>query len=355
MARYHRKGTPGAGRRWRRWRARATTSRVARCAALLRLAEQLERARDQLVREAHVDARRRRASSCGSRATATSSLARWAAERQARPVRAHLREAADGPAVQRRRTSATRRTRLGNALRRILAVACCATALLAVPGAARAADAPGAPGSVATWTEGDKDGIGQRDGPDEPPAAHARRRRDDRGLRARPRDAQHPRPAARGLRRQVVLRARARGRDPPDRARRPAQPHLPAGQHGEARVAGGSPKTYVTDPARDAVLVDVQFESLTGGALELYAILDPACRTRATTTARATAGRHARRVRRAATRARSPPSPAPSRVSSGYHGASDGWTDLRSDHRMDWTYDTASAAGQRRPDRAAAR
>ena len=29
-----------------------------------------------------------------------------------------------------------------------------------MPGAARAADAPGAPGDVATWTEGDKDGTG---------------------------------------------------------------------------------------------------------------------------------------------------------------------------------------------------
>ena len=33
-------------------------------------------------------------------------------------------------------------------------------ALLAVPARAIAADAPGAPGDIATWTEGDKDGIG---------------------------------------------------------------------------------------------------------------------------------------------------------------------------------------------------
>ena len=33
-------------------------------------------------------------------------------------------------------------------------------------------------------------------------------------------------------------------------------------------------------------------------------------------------------------------------------GASDGWTDLRADHRMDWSYDAAPAR-QRRPDRAA--
>src|SRR3954451_15242448 len=37
-------------------------------------------------------------------------------------------------------------------------------ALLALPAAARAADAPGAPGDVATWTEGDKDGMGTATG-----------------------------------------------------------------------------------------------------------------------------------------------------------------------------------------------
>jgi glucoamylase len=31
--------------------------------------------------------------------------------------------------------------------------------------------------------------------------------------------------------------------------------------------------------------------------------------------------------------------PALRRTSSGYAGTSDGWTDLRADHRMDWAYD----------------
>jgi len=56
MARYHRKGTPGLddlaplGRK-------GDTARVARGAALLRIAEQLERSRDQHVRHAHVEIR----------------------------------------------------------------------------------------------------------------------------------------------------------------------------------------------------------------------------------------------------------------------------------------------------------
>ena len=54
MARYHRKGSPGLddlaalGRKGDR-------ELVQRCSALLRVAEQLERSRDQLVREAHVE------------------------------------------------------------------------------------------------------------------------------------------------------------------------------------------------------------------------------------------------------------------------------------------------------------
>ena len=53
---------------------------------------------------------------------------------------------------------------MGFSFRRLAAFAACSLALLAVPGAARAADAPGAPGDLATWTEGDKDGIGTATG-----------------------------------------------------------------------------------------------------------------------------------------------------------------------------------------------
>ena len=80
IARYHRKGTPGLddlaalGRK-------GDAKLVARCAALLRLAEQLERSRDQLVRAAHVGV------DDGSvelrlEGDGDVSLARWAAQRQ---------------------------------------------------------------------------------------------------------------------------------------------------------------------------------------------------------------------------------------------------------------------------------
>ena len=54
MARYHRKGEPGAARVRPARRSAATRRCSPRCAAVLRVAEQLERARDQTVRHADV-------------------------------------------------------------------------------------------------------------------------------------------------------------------------------------------------------------------------------------------------------------------------------------------------------------
>ena len=53
---------------------------------------------------------------------------------------------------------------MGFSFRRLAPLAACALALVAVPGTARAADAPDAPGDLATWTEGDKDGKGTATG-----------------------------------------------------------------------------------------------------------------------------------------------------------------------------------------------
>jgi glucoamylase len=102
----------------------------------------------------------------------------------------------------------------------------------------------------------------------------------------------------------------------------------------------------VTGPRRSAVLVDVRLESLTGRPYKLYALLDPArSPTPATTTSARPPGgaRWSRATRRIASALRT--KPAPTRVSSGYAGASDGWTDLESDFRMDWSYARAPARG----------
>src|SRR3954452_7444396 len=99
-------------------------------------------------------------------------------------------------------------------------------------------------------------------------------------------------------------------------------------------------KTYVTDPARNTLLIDVNFESLTGKALDLYALYDPSLANGGMddsgTSSGATLLASDGTVASALTA-----EPAFARVSNGYLGTSDGWQDLRSDYRMDWDYTSA--------------
>jgi glucoamylase len=97
-------------------------------------------------------------------------------------------------------------------------------------------------------------------------------------------------------------------------------------------------KTYVTDPARSAVLVDVRVESLTGTAYQVYVLHDPALSntgdddTGTSTKDDLLVAGDAQGSAALAAR------PAFTRTSSGYQGVSDGWTDLSSDFRMSWKY-----------------
>ena len=206
-----------------------------------------------------------------------------------------------------------------------------------------AADAPGAPGDVATWTEGDKDGIGSATSLESRPLLTL-----DDGEMTEVYAPDLGTPSIRDLQFAV-----SDGRTFAEREREDATHRIEladprsltyrqvnTARSGRWRIT----KTYVTDPGRDAVLVDVTFESLTGRPLELYAILDPGLSNsgdddRALTqdgTAAALDEHYASALAA---------DPAPSQISSGYHGTSDGWTDLRTDFRMDWAYDAASAPG----------
>ena len=102
-------------------------------------------------------------------------------------------------------------------------------------------------------------------------------------------------------------------------------------------------KTYVTDPARSTVLVDIEFRSLTGDPYQVYVLHDPALTMTGDDDTGSTQGGAL-----VATDGTSSDAVVASRgftkTSSGYQGVSDGWTDLDSDHRMDWTY-TASQPG----------
>jgi glucoamylase len=104
-------------------------------------------------------------------------------------------------------------------------------------------------------------------------------------------------------------------------------------QSGRYRIV----KTYVTDPARNALLVDVRFTSLTGHPYKVYALLDPALSNDGNDDSGSTA--HGALLTDD-TKAGSALIAAPrfGRTSTGYLDASDGWTDLRDDFRLDRTY-----------------
>jgi len=110
-------------------------------------------------------------------------------------------------------------------------------------------------------------------------------------------------------------------------------------------------KTYVTDPARSTLLVDVTFESLTGQPYQLYALYDPSLSNGGdndTATSQngqllATDGKVASALVSA---------PGFGQTSSGYKGtSSDGWIDLSSPnssspiYSLDSSYDSASSPG----------
>ena len=232
---------------------------------------------------------------------------------------------------------------MGFSSRRIAVLGACALALLAVPGAARAADAPGAPGDVATWTEGDKDGMGTATGT----ASRTWLTLDDGELT----EVYAPdlsTPSLRDL--QFVV---TDGKSFAEREREDATHRIVlrdprsltyrqvnTARSGRWRIT----KTYVTDPRRSAVLVKVRLESLTGRPYKLYALLDPALSNTGNDDVGETRGRAlvARDDKLASALVSKP---AATRVSSGYLGKSDGWTDLRDDFRMDWTYARAAAKG----------
>jgi glucoamylase len=100
-------------------------------------------------------------------------------------------------------------------------------------------------------------------------------------------------------------------------------------------------KTYVTDPARSTVLVDVTFESLSGQPYQLYALYDPSLDNGGDDDAASRAGSRLLASEGGVASALVA-APEFGQTSNGYKGTSDGWTDLRNDYTMDWNYGSAS-------------
>ena len=102
-------------------------------------------------------------------------------------------------------------------------------------------------------------------------------------------------------------------------------------------------KTYVTDPSRDALLVDVRFESRTDDPYQVYVLYDPELSNNGDDDT-GVSQRHALLASDAQTASALTAWPRFTRTSSGYLGISDGWTDLQ-DARMDWAYTSAPDDG----------
>jgi glucoamylase len=201
---------------------------------------------------------------------------------------------------------------------------------------AQAPDAPGAPGKAATWAEGDKDGFGTS----RTVGSKAWYTINDGALT----EVFFPRidtPATRDTQLVVSDGATFADREDEDteqrvelvRARSPIYRQINTAKSGKYRIT----KTYVTDPDRSAVLVNVRFESLTGSPYDVYVLHDAALGLNANDDT----GRSEGDALLATDDVLSSAVLASSgftKTSSGYLDRSDGWTDLRDDRAMDWSY-----------------
>lgn len=99
-------------------------------------------------------------------------------------------------------------------------------------------------------------------------------------------------------------------------------------------------KTYVTDPERDALLIDVRFESLSGTPYALYGVYDPSLSNDGMDDSG-----HSEGGMLLASDAKSASAwlaqPAFTQTSNGFLDVSDGWTDLRRDFTLDGHYTSA--------------
>jgi glucan 1,4-alpha-glucosidase len=233
--------------------------------------------------------------------------------------------------------------------RRILTATVATLAVAALSGPARAiaasADAPGAPGAAATWTTGDKEGLGTSRTTTSkvwytltggtmsevyyPSGVTPNVRElqfavtDGSTWTELESDASVTRTVALADRSSLTYRQTS------------------TDQEGRWRLT----KTYVTDPARPTVLVDVRFDRLKPGAMQLFALYDPSLAGDSGNDAGATSGSAltATDTHDAATPVGSAlVSSAPFvTTSTGYVGTSDGATVLRANHTLAQTYASA--------------
>src|SRR5215212_773153 len=228
----------------------------------------------------------------------------------------------------------------------VAAVLVATVLLLALSGLAEAASpAPGAPGDPAVWTPADKDGFGTSN----TTASKVWYTLNDGELT----EVYYPNlgtPSVRDL--QFVVSDGETFADletdatthevelVDNRALEYRQIDTDKGEQPKYRIT----KTYVTDPARSTVLVDVTFESLTDQPYQLYALYDPSLNNGGNDdTASSQNGQLLASDGKVASALVA--APQFDQTSSGYKGKSDGWVDLQRNYKMDWTFGSASKPG----------
>ncbi len=206
----------------------------------------------------------------------------------------------------------------------------------AAAGAAHGSTAPGAPGAKAFWTPANKQGFG---------TAMTTRSKVWHTLQGGElTEVYYPdlsTPALRDL--QLIV---TDGRTFTDRETDATEQHVElvdehsliyrqvnTAKSGRYRIV----KTYVTDPSRNTLLVDVRFQSLTGRPYQVYAYVDPSLSNDGSDDS-GTTSHGALLTQDASAGSALVAEPSFGRTSTGYLDASDGWVDLRDDHRMDWHY-----------------
>src|SRR5215212_884354 len=228
----------------------------------------------------------------------------------------------------------------------VAAVLVATVLLLALSGLAEAASpAPGAPGDPAVWTPADKDGFGTSN----TTASKVWYTLNDGELT----EVYYPNlgtPSVRDL--QFVVSDGETFADletdatthevelVDNRALEYRQIDTDKGEQPKYRIT----KTYVTDPARSTVLIDVTFESLTNRPYQLYALYDPSLDNGGDDdTATSQNGQLLASDGDVASALVG--TPQFEQISNGYKGKSDGWVDLQRNYKMDWSFGSASKPG----------
>jgi glucoamylase len=210
------------------------------------------------------------------------------------------------------------------------------SALWAAPAQAAPGDAPGAPGKAADWAPGDKDGFG---------TSRTLRSKAwytvNNGVLTEVFFPQIDTPATRDTQLVVTDGETFVDREDEDTehevqllaSRSPVYRQINTAKSGNYRIT----KTYVTDPDRAAVLVDIRFESLTGNPYQVYVLHDAALGLNANDdTGRSEAGGLVADDDELSGALLA--SSGFTKTSSGYADRSDGWTDLNKDNKLDWSY-----------------